>query len=178
MLDRIPGGHFELPLAGFAVAGDEVRVHGLDLVEQRFADGLGGLVVLLLEAVGARDAAAVGVQHGEFHARDHLQKLRGKDAPAQPFQVARRVVGDPAPEVFFELECRRAGFQQLPDVTGREEDGIPDAGVIDLQEYVSPALQADSLLLSHWGSPSLTVYSLNIPMKGQRIFRLKFYKLT
>ena len=44
MLHLVGGGHFELPFAGFAVAGDEVGVHGLDLVEEGLADGLGGLV--------------------------------------------------------------------------------------------------------------------------------------
>ena len=45
------------------------------------------------------------------------------------------MVGDAGPVVLLELERGRTGFQELPDVAGGEEDGVPDAGVIDLQEF-------------------------------------------
>ena len=46
----------------------QIGARGLDLPEERLADGLRGGVVLLLEAVGAGNAAALRVEHRHLDA--------------------------------------------------------------------------------------------------------------
>ena len=48
------------PFAGFAVGDDQIGLEPVYLIKQPLADGLAGLVVLRLEAVGTGDAAALG----------------------------------------------------------------------------------------------------------------------
>jgi hypothetical protein len=66
-----PRAFLDLPAAGLGVAQGQVGVGGLHHVEQRPADGLSDLELLLLEAVGAGDATTGGprLDHPQAGAR-------------------------------------------------------------------------------------------------------------
>ena len=134
VLDGDAGGHLDLPLAGLALAGHEVGGYGGDVVEQGLANGLGDLVVLLLEAVGSGDAAAVAVQLGQFHARNHLQQLGGEDSPAEAFLVAGAVVGGARLPAFLPDGLDLTGDNRLVQELLHEADVILYVGVVNFQK--------------------------------------------
>lgn len=69
----VVGRHLDLPLAGLAIGGHDIRISRLDGSEERFANLLRRLVVLALKAVCPCDAAAVRGQYAQLYAGNHLQ---------------------------------------------------------------------------------------------------------
>ena len=118
ILNGQAGGHLDLPLAGLAVGGDGLDLGVGDVLEQDGADGLAALIVLLLEAVGARDAAAVLLQFHKVETRNHAQQLDAEQLPAHALHVAGGVIGQAALVVLLEHEFHLAVVHQVVDEAG------------------------------------------------------------
>ncbi len=73
------GAHLDLPFAGFAIGDYQIGGQTVDLIEQPLADGLAGFVVLRLEAVGAGDTAALGLQYRHLDPGNGAQQFEGVD---------------------------------------------------------------------------------------------------
>ncbi len=102
------------------------------MIKQPLADGLAGLVVLRLEAVGAGDAAALGLQYRHLDPGNGAQQFEGVDDAPHFFHVAGGVVGD----VQIERLHRRfvALVELVPQEAGHQRDAIPYLVVVLLQQ--------------------------------------------
>jgi len=105
------------------------------VARQPLADGLRSLVVLLLEAVGSRDAAALRVEHRQLHRRDHLQQFDRVVRPPELLHVAGGMVGHlHLGRILAEAQLRLARFQQPVDIAGRQLHAIAHVRRIDAQQ--------------------------------------------
>ncbi len=102
------------------------------MIKQPFTYGLAGLVVLRLEAVGAGDAAALGLQYRHLDPGNGAQQFEGVDDAPHFFHVAGGVVGD----VQIERLHRRfvALVELVPQEAGHQRDAIPYLVVVLLQQ--------------------------------------------
>ena len=106
---------------GLAVGDDQI---GLEPVYRSNSPGLwpGWCLVFRFEAVGAGDAAALGVEHRHLDPGNGPQQFQGiDDAPI--FSMGRGVVGDVQIERFHRRLV--ALIELVPDKTGYQRDAIP-----------------------------------------------------
>src|SRR5262249_29833632 len=122
-LDRMDGMDsgtvLDLPPARLAVAGSEVCIRFTEQSEERLADGHRDLVLLLFQAVGAGDAAAVRVELDRPQLRHEREKVERRLADAVALLLARCVVGHrqlQRPEVGAQLALLVQEQQELAEV--------------------------------------------------------------
>ncbi len=124
--------HLDLPFAGFAVGDHQIGGEAVDLIKQPLTDGLAGLVVLRLEAVGAGDAAALGLQHRHLDPGNGAQQFEGIDDAPHLLHVAGGVVCDVQIERFHRRFI--ALVELVPQEAGHQRDAIPHLVVVLLQQ--------------------------------------------
>src|SRR3712207_8033354 len=76
------------------------------------------LVVLFLESVGARYAAALALEHYQLKSGNHLQQARGVGNPSQFLHVAGAVIGRFHLEIITEGQFQLAVLYHAVEPTG------------------------------------------------------------
>lgn len=120
ILYRYTGRHFYLPFAGFTIGRHAIGCKGFDLRKERSADGLRHFVVFALEAVGARNATALRIEHRELHTRNEFKQFGAIHHPSHALHVAGTVVSHMLFIVGAEGEFNLSFIEQLEKEAGGE----------------------------------------------------------
>src|ERR1043166_1488139 len=133
----------DLPAARLAVAGRDVGLLPLDLTEEPVPDRHRDLVLLLLQAVGAGDAAAVGVQLDRPQPGNQREEVERGLADPVALLLAGRVVRDgqlERPEIRPQVAALVEQQQELAEIEHRLADD-PKVVVLDVEDLQGFALQ-------------------------------------
>jgi hypothetical protein len=88
------GGLADLPAAGFAVAQGDGGGGGDDQVKEGLSDGHSDVVLFLFVAIGAGDAAAIGLEGVDGEAGDKGEQVEGGQADVVGAELAGGVIRD------------------------------------------------------------------------------------
>jgi len=144
MHGRHAGSVDDLPAARLAVTGGKVRAGGGDVVEEAFADGHRDLVLLLLEAIGPGNTAAVGIELDHMQVRDEREKVQRRLPDAMATLLARSMVWNgqrQRNEVGLQRSTLVQPEQELAEVVHRLADEL-QVLVLDTEVYSNTGGQA------------------------------------
>ena len=137
-------GLLDVPAAGLRVARAELRRGRADLLEEPGADVHRDLVLLLLEAVGAGDAAARRLHLQRAQLRDQVEELERRLADRVALLLAGRVVGDRhrhGREVRAQLAALVQQHEVLADVVHPLADEPHHRVVLEAEDLARLALE-------------------------------------